>query len=118
MAELLQAVSLALVGERIDGAAEDPQRVVESLAAAGWPAERVQQLRQTCQDEERAWPLAVERDLLAAVGFARYGAVLKEVRRLLGVDGLVPTVRRGPRLIGPAEQRLMAERPPHHGNVG
>ncbi|GEM_PF-685789 len=130
--DLLSAVSLALVGEDVvlaTGAAGEraagespavttPQQVAEALDRAGWSAARVAELRRECQQNERAWPFVVDRELLAGVGFARHGAVLKETRRLLGVDGLVPSVHRGPRVIGPAEQRLLNERPPHHGNVG
>lgn len=120
MAELVRAVSLALVGEQVAGdeQAETPEQVVAALRAAGWDAQRVRQLRERCQADEQAWPFPVPRELLAPVGFARYGAVLKDVRRLLGADGLVPTLHTGPRVVGPAEQRLLAERPPHHGNVG
>ncbi|MGO4957376.1 hypothetical protein ACTQ49_08915 [Luteococcus sp. Sow4_B9] len=118
---LTTAVALALTGERpavTAVAASTPQEVVEALASAEWDAQRVQVLRLDRQAAELPWPFPVPRDVIAPVGFARYGAVLAEVRRLLGVDGLVPTRHEGPKVFGPAEQRLLAEVPPHHGFVG
>lgn len=118
---LLSAVALALTGERpvvMAGGAATPEEVVSRLADLGWDAPRLVGMRLQRQADEQAWPFEVPRELLAQVGFARFAAVLKEVRRLTGTDGLVRTRHVGPKVIGPAEQRLMADRPPHHGNVG
>ncbi|MEL4544680.1 hypothetical protein AAEX63_02665 [Luteococcus sp. H138] len=118
--KLLTAVALALTGElpAIPLCADSTDELVAALAELGWDAARVQELRRRCQGDEEPWPFPVPRDVLVAVGFARYAAVLSQVRGRLGVDGLVGTIRRGPTVIGPAEQRLLAERPPHHGPVG
>ena len=119
---LLRAVGLALTGEEV--AATGPavgspeERVVGWLEASGWGSERLHALRAQRQAEEQPWPFPVPPDEVRPVGFARYAAVLKAVRASLGVDGLVPTVHNGPKVIGPAELRLLAEVPPHHGNVG
>lgn len=118
---LTTAVALALTGQRpavVADAAATPQDVVDRLAALGWDAEALQRVRRERQARERPWPFPVPRELVASIGFARYGATLAQVRSLLGLDGLVRTVHHGPKVIGPAEQRLLAERPPHHGNVG
>lgn len=118
---LLAAVALALTGERpvvMGGGAASPEEVVARLADLGWDAPRLVGMRLQRQADEQPWPFEVPRELLADVGFARFAAVLKEVRRMTGTDGLVRTRHVGPKVIGPAEQRLMAERPPHHGNVG
>lgn len=118
---LLAAVALALTGERpvvMAGGAATPDEVVARLADLGWDAPRLVGLRLQRQADEQPWPFEVPRAVLAQVGFARFAAVLKEVRRLTGTDGLMRTRHVGPKVIGPAEQRLLADRPPHHGNVG
>ena len=120
---LVQAVGLSLCGVGVTALGERGEETVEryvadQLTAVGFGAESLQRLRHECQEQERAWPFEAPRELLRAVGFARFGAVLKAVRAELGVDGLVPVVNNGPKVIGPAEQRLLAEVPPHHGNVG
>ncbi|MEL4358621.1 MULTISPECIES: hypothetical protein [unclassified Luteococcus] len=119
---LATAVALALTGERpavpAPGSTQSPQDLVDFLARLGWDAGRIAHLRQERQHQGLPWPFVVPREELAPVGFARTAAVVKEVRQLLGVDGLVVTRHQGPKVIGPAERRLLAERPPHHGNVG
>jgi len=119
-AALLAAVAEALTGQRpfAGAAAGSPQEAVEVLADLGFDAVRLQQVRRLRQEASEPWPFEVDRELLRRVGFARFGAVLARVRQLTGTDGLVPTVHEGPRVIGPAEQRLLAEVPPHHGRVG
>lgn len=128
---LVTAVVLALTGETAavaapaglgsagaSSAGDAVEAVVEALAAHGWQAPRLQELRRSRQQAEQPWPFTVPREVLATAGFARYGAVLREVRARLGLDGLVPTRHVGPKVLGPAEQRLLAEVPPHHGFVG
>lgn len=118
---LLAAVALALTGERpvvMAGGAATPDEVVARLADLGWDAPRLVGLRLQRRADEQPWPFEVPHEVLAQVGFARFTAVLKEVRRLTGTDGLMRTRHVGPKVIGPAEQRLLADRPPHHGNVG
>lgn len=117
---LAEAVTRALTGQRVETTptGASPQELADALVGAGWNAERLQQLRGERQEQEEPWPFPVERELLATAGFARHQSSLKEVRRLLGVDGLVPTRHLGPKVLGPAERRLLADVPPHHGNVG
>lgn len=123
---LVTAVVIALTGEtaavavpdRPGSAGDVVEAVVEELAGRGWKAPRLQELRRYRQEAEQPWPFTVPREVLAVAGFARYEAVLREVRARLGLDGLVPTRHVGPKVLGPAEQRLLAEVPPHHGFVG
>lgn len=115
--EMLQVLGLALVGESLP-APEHEQELDEWLAGHGWTTERVAELRRDRQREGLPWPFTVPPEVVRPIGFARVTALLKQARAELGVDGLVPTRHEGPRVIGPAEQRLLAERPPHHGNVG
>jgi hypothetical protein len=51
--------------------------------------------------------------LAAGLEFARYSALLAEVRRLTGLDGLSARIHHGPIVIGPDEKRLLREVPPH-----
>lgn len=115
--ELCRLVALALVGEDLP-VPDDDADLTQWLAGHGWTSERVAQLRQERQVAEQPWPFRVPADAVRPVGFARFTAVLAHARSELGVDGLVPAIHTGPKVIGPAEQRLLAERPPHHGNVG
>ena len=124
----LRAVQLALTGTTPDlpgeggeGADEapgpDPAALVRALASSGWDAERLQAHRVQRQTGEQPWPHPEAATEMADLGAGRYHAVLAEVRRLTGLTGLRAQLRQGPVVIGAAEQRLLAERPPHHGNV-
>lgn len=124
----LRVVQVALTGTTPDatvgggeGADEapgpDPAALVRALASSGWDAERLQAHRAQRQADEQPWPHPEAASQIAALGAGRYHAVLAEVRRLTGLTGLRPQLRQGPVVIGAAEQRLLAERPPHHGNV-
>lgn len=123
--EFLHALGLAFTGEALglSGTGEtDGGPAVEGLAqwfaAVGWPVERLQALREQRQADDQPWPFVVDPEVIRPLGFARFLAVQKQARAELGLDGLHPTVHHGPRVIGAAEQRLLAEVPPHHGNVG
>lgn len=118
---LVRVLCRALAGVDVDVVPDGTtaaSRVSAALAAAGWTPDRLQALRLSRQDEGQPWPFPVDVEQVRPVGFARYGTVLREVRAALGLDGLVPVVHQGPKVVGPAELRLLAEVPPHHGNVG
>ena len=115
--DLLKVLGLALVGEAVP-VPEAGADVAEWLSGNGWTPARIADLRHQRQEAGEAWPFPVAPELVRPIGFARFTAVLAQARTELGVDGLVPTRHTGPRVIGPAERRLLAERPPHHGNVG
>ncbi|WCC80360.1 hypothetical protein O6R08_02150 [Cutibacterium equinum] len=111
-----EAVAAVLTGQRLTAPDEpgwQPTDVVEWLAGQGWPASRLVQRRAACQQEGRSWPDPLPDDLSTGLEFARYAAVLAQVRRIAGLDGLSATVHRGAVVIGPDEARLLAERPPH-----
>ncbi|MGJ6980771.1 hypothetical protein ACSDQ9_09630 [Aestuariimicrobium soli] len=94
-----------------------PVALVAALASSGWDAERLRAHRAERQGAELPWPHPEAAERVAALGAGQFHAVLGEVRRLTGLTGLRATRRQGPRVIGAAEQRLLADRPPHHGNV-
>jgi len=118
-ADLASAIALALTGVRLEPPAGAPSRLSvaslpDDLAAAGYDATRLAELRQAAQEEQRPWPFAVPLDELRELGFARFDAALAEARRGLGLDGLKRRLQvRRP--LDRDEQRLSADRPPHWG---
>lgn len=119
MSDLFLALGHALTGEPLappDGVAGQPLTapvVIAGLAAVGWDAERLRQHRQLCQTRRDPWPHPVPDEV--TVQWGQFGSLLQQLRRELGLDGLQPTVHHGPRVLGPAERRLLADKPPHHG---
>lgn len=110
-------MAAVLTGERI----EVPRRpgwdagdLLGWLESIGWTSERLADRRFAGQRMGRAWPDPLPPDLADGLEFARYAAILAQVRRTAGLDGLSSRVHRGPAVIGPDEARLLAERPPHH----
>lgn len=114
MADWPRVLGLALTGEDLGpgGGEQSAAEVVDWLANHGWDAERLNEHRRGRQLAERPWPHQVPGDWVDS--WARYGALLAEVRRVAGLTGLHATVHEGPRVLGPAERRLMADKPPHH----
>ncbi len=109
----------ALTGELLVAPAEQPPQaalIMAWLAQSGHDQARLQQLRQQAQAAERVWPWPIPADLADDLPAAQRASLLAGLRQLAGLTGLQPRVHRGPKVIGPAEQRLLAERPPHHGN--
>jgi hypothetical protein len=119
----LGAVRLALTGEALaEGATDEvvgpvPEVLVAALASSGWDEDRLRAHRARCQQTEQPWPHPLPPDVVRTLGAGQLHAVLASVRKLTGLTGLHRTHRVGPAVLGPAEQRLLADRPPHHGNV-
>ncbi|MGA4507989.1 hypothetical protein ACQB6R_03025 [Propionibacteriaceae bacterium G1746] len=107
-------MGVALTGETLPPPTVD-EPVAAWLAGHGWPADRLAAHRADCQQQKLPWPHQVPAELVDSWG--QLHSMLQVLRAELGLDGLHPMVHQGPRVIGPAEQRLLAERPPHHGNV-
>lgn len=82
------------------------------LAALGYPAERLAELRRTAQEAEQPWPFVVPLEVRRELGFARFDAALTEARRALGLTGLVSALS-AQRPLNRDEQRLAQDRPPH-----
>jgi len=112
-----EAVAAVLTGQRLiapDKPGWQAIDLVKWLAEQGWPASRLAQRRAESQQAGRSWPEPIPDDLSTGLEFARYGAVLAQVRQIAGLDGLSARVHRGAVVIGPDEARLLAERPPHN----
>lgn len=112
------ALGFALTGEWLPGPEDDAAPTAESVAAwlssLGWTGAAVAAHRHELQQQELPWPHPVAPEQRGGLGAAQFHALLADLRRLLSVDGLTDTRRSGPSVIGPAEQRLLADRPPHH----
>lgn len=105
----------ALTGAALPLTAQDPAALVAELEACGWSAMRLSELRSARQMEGLPWPFPVDLAARRAIGFARFDARLAELRRLLGLDGLVSVAPAHDRTLDPDERRLTADRPPHWG---
>lgn len=116
VSDLFEALAHALTSQRVitDGADEPltAERVVQALADSGWPAQRLRDHRAACQAERQPWPHQVPAGLVGSWG--QFHSLLQRVRRELGLDGLHQTVHTGTKVLGPAERRLLADKPPHH----
>ncbi|GAA4889455.1 hypothetical protein GCM10025789_02330 [Tessaracoccus lubricantis] len=107
---LAGALALALTGQVLDiGSVE---HLGDELAAAGYPPERLADLRHAAQEAERPWPFTVPLEVRRAVGFARFDAALAQARANLGLTGLV-AARPAERPLNRDERRLVEDRPPH-----
>lgn len=113
------AVGYALTGDELTLAETghpEPELLVEVLADAGWPAERIGDHARTELAAERVWPHPVPAGLRAGCGAAQLAAALGRARELLGLSTLET---RGPSArtkLNADELRLMREVPPHHGS--
>jgi len=111
------ALGYALTGQQLtapDAPTWQLGDVVAWLADNGWDADRLVERRQQAQQTRRPWPDQLPEELMTGLEFARYGALLAQVRKHTGLDGLTSTIHRGPLHIGPQEARLIAELPPHN----
>ena len=115
--KFLVALGVALTGEQLDAGPQErpmtPAAVVDWLGGHGWSAERLSEHRQQCQTDRRPWPHQVPEGLVDSWG--QLHSMLRVLRRDLGLDGLSPAMRQGPRVLGADERRLLADKPPHHG---
>lgn len=109
---LASAIALALTGGRV------PTRgmgtIVDDLAAAGFDAPHLADIRAAAQREQRPWPFPVPLEERRVLGFARFDAVLADARRVLGLEGL-NAASAAHRPLDRDEQRLSQDRPPHWG---
>lgn len=109
-------VGLALAGEDLgfsEAGDADASGIVAWLAGRGWGAARLQQHRHDRQAAQQPWPHPLP-DGVAVPSWAQLHSLVAQVRELAGLDGLHATVHAGPKVLGPAERRLLADKPPHH----
>ena len=118
MNDLFVALAHALTGQQvaapgIDDGTPTAEQVVRGLAAGGWDQERLVAHREQRQRDREPWPHPVPEGIV--VPWGQFGSLLRQVRSDLGLDGLRASVHQGPKVLGPVERRLLADKPPHHG---
>lgn len=124
------AVGCALVGEPLTLPPGDgPPSVADvlaALAAAGWTAERLADLRDRRRADGQPWPLPLPLELPAQRAMAadapgpapaQLHALVTEVRRAVHLSGVVSAgPRRATGALTADEVRLLRDVPPHHGS--
>ena len=111
-----EAVELgrALTGEELPVSAAELHDLVAELAALGWDARRLADLRSQRQATRQPWPFHIPVEAQREFGFARFDARLADLRHRLGLSGQHAATPSS-RAWGEAERRLAADRPPHWG---
>ncbi len=104
-----------MTGNVLPVTASDVPSLVAELSALGWGTERIQQLRGERMEQRLPWPFPVAPELMAGVGFARFAALLADLREALGISGRLAASPAPERALNPDERRLVADRPPHWG---
>lgn len=112
-----EAVELgrAVTGEELPLTATDPTALAAELAAHGWGADRLAELRTARMAAHEPWPFPIGVEEVRRFGFARFTARLAELREVLGLSGRADRAPATSRKPDRDEQRLLADRPPHWG---
>jgi len=106
-------LATSLIGETVDlpDTAPEARTVLAALEKQGWPSSRIVALARGRFEAEEVWPFPVARSVVA-VGPAQWYALVGEVRRLLGLDGVVQPQPTRTALTAD-ERRLLSDVPPH-----
>lgn len=115
-----QAVAQALVGREI--AAPDPAdqppdapQIAAWLTSHGVDSATLAAERTARLSQRRPWPHPVPEDLAPGIGTAQLAALVDQVCGLI-MGRPIPQVQRPrPGTMSPHDQRLIADKPPHHG---
>lgn len=121
----LVLISLALVGEDAArrgggdtdasiGNGVDTDAIAGGLVASGWDAEAIRAHALAELAAGRSWPHVVDPQARRGVSPAQFWAVLKDVRRSLGLETLTVAAPSRRTMLDADERRLMADLPPHH----
>lgn len=118
-------VALALTGVPLDaagaapaggsgGGPADPEVIAAALAAAGWDAEAIRAHALAELASGRGWPHIVDPSARRGTSPAQFWAVVKDVRRVLGLETLAVAAPSRRTVLDADERRLLADLPPHH----
>lgn len=113
--QVARALARAVTGEDLPVTSVEPVLLADELAALGWDAKRLQELRGERMESQQAWPFVVDVEVQREFGFARFSARLAQLRELLGASGKVEVPPAASRPLNADERRLAADRPPHWG---
>ena len=111
-------VARALTGEPIElGAVRSAGELAAALQDAGWDVGRLVELRDRRRAAGLAWPFVLTAAERGAVGAAQLHSM---VQLVLDDLGIVPRamVCDWDAPLSARDRALLADRPPHHGNVG
>ena len=111
-ADLVPALSWALIGQHLDGGDGDIHAV---LAEEGWDASAIRQHARTVMAGGGVWPHPVPEELRNRVGSARLLAAVQQAQLRFGLFG-EPAAPVAPRPLDGDERRLLQDVPPHHGS--
>ena len=115
---LANLVGRALTGEALQlPEASTAQALARSLEDSGWDAARLMELRQARHAAAEPWPFVLTAADRGPVGPAQLHAAVSAVLAELGISPR-SRVRDRDAPLSARDQALLAERPPHHGNVG
>lgn len=115
MAAEARALAESVTGQDLPVTASDVPSLVAELSALGWGGDRIRGLRRERMEQRLPWPFPVAPELIAEVGFARFAALLADLRDALGVSGRLEASPAPSRVLNSDERRLVADRPPHWG---
>ena len=113
------ALAYALLGPPVlDLAETGAPRVADLVADLSDVAGGADALRRTVSESQArgGWPYEVPRDLRAGLGAAQFAAAWARLLGALAPDGQTARAVVSDRALTPDEQRLLADRPPHHGD--
>jgi hypothetical protein len=113
------ALGYALTGEDLpvgEATGPDVPALVAELSAAGWPGERIAEHARARAAAGEGWPHQIPRHLRQGCGAAQLAAALGAARSLLGLTTLETRAPSGRTRLDADEQRLIREKPPHHGS--
>ena len=103
----------AMIGQELPVTSQDLAGLVDELAALGWDAGSLAELRARRQERRLPWPFQPDLEAVKEIGFSRFAARLAELRALLGLNGVVSVPHPVDRPLNREERRLVADRPPH-----
>lgn len=114
MADEAVELTRALTGETLPVAGDTADLAAE-LTRLGWDVERLTVLREERMRRRLPWPFPVDLEVRRKLGFARFDALLAQVRNELGLAGTRSRAQAPVRPLSADERRLLADRPPHWG---
>ncbi|MDR0847895.1 MAG: hypothetical protein LBN10_02435 [Propionibacteriaceae bacterium] len=95
----------------------DVDEILNALAEAGWPPERIRDHAAQTRDADEIWPHPLDLDTIRTIGPAQWHALLGAALSTLGLD-VSPQRPTNRTTLTADERRLLQDVPPHHGNVG
>ena len=100
-----------------DPADRTAETLLADLHEAGWGADRIRTLAAHERAQGNVWPYPVDSAAVAEIGYARWHAILADLLARLG-ETTTPHPPSQRTTLDADERRLIADAPPHFGNLG